>query len=111
MTEEDREGGGDGGGNDGGAGTADPQADAQAKAPAGGGEMEASERWRLLARLATPPGLCAACAHLRLLASPRSVFVRCGLAATDPAFPRYPALPVTRCAGYTGTSADRSGSL
>jgi len=36
----------------------------------------------------------------RLLASPRSVFVRCGLAASDPAYPRYPALPVVRCAGF-----------
>lgn len=71
--------------------------------------MDASERRRLLARLATPPGLCAACAHLRLLASPRSVFVRCGLAATDPAFPRYPALPVARCAGFTSTTTDLSG--
>jgi hypothetical protein len=59
-----------------------------------------SERRRLLARLASPAGLCATCVHLSLLASPRSVFVRCGLAATDPAFPRYPALPVVRCAGY-----------
>ncbi len=96
MTEEDREGGGDGGGNGGGADTAGPQA----VSTADGGATEASERRRLLARLATPPGLCAACTHLRLLASPRSVFVRCGLAATDPAFPRYPALPVSRCAGY-----------
>ena len=68
--------------------------------------MDGSERRRLLARLATSPGLCAACVHLRLLASPRSVFVRCGLAATDPAFPRYPALPVTRCAGYRSTTAE-----
>jgi hypothetical protein len=67
---------------------------------AGGDELAMAERRRLLARLATPPGLCASCVHLRLLASPRSVFVRCGLAATDPAFPRYPALPVLRCAGY-----------
>ncbi|MBV8201910.1 MAG: hypothetical protein JOZ15_14925 [Acidobacteria bacterium] len=68
----------------------------------GGGEpaMAEAERRRLLARLAAPPGLCAACVHLRLVASPRSVFVRCGLAATDPAFPRYPPLPVVRCAGY-----------
>jgi hypothetical protein len=58
------------------------------------------DRSLLLARLTVPAGLCAACVHLRLLASPRSVFVRCGLAATDPTFPRYPALPVTRCAGY-----------
>lgn len=55
---------------------------------------------RLLARLAVPPGLCATCEHLRLLASRRSVFVRCGLAAVDPRFPKYPPLPVRACAGY-----------
>jgi hypothetical protein len=53
-----------------------------------------------LARLTAPPGLCADCVHLHLLASPRSVFVRCGLAAVDPRFPRYPALPVLECAGF-----------
>jgi hypothetical protein len=63
-------------------------------------EQDPSPRRRLLARLAAPAGLCATCIHLCLLASPRSVFVRCGLAATDPAFARYPALPVVRCAGY-----------
>jgi hypothetical protein len=66
-----------------------------------GGEPAMAERRRLLGRLATAPGLCASCVHLRLVASPRSVFVRCGLAATDPSFPRYPALPVLRCAGYS----------
>jgi hypothetical protein len=55
---------------------------------------------RLLARLGVDPGLCATCIHLRLLASPRSVFVRCGLAATDPRFPRYPPLPVLACDGW-----------
>jgi hypothetical protein len=55
---------------------------------------------RLLARLRVNAGLCATCAHLLLLASPRSVFVRCGLAATDSRFPRYPALPVLACTGY-----------
>jgi hypothetical protein len=79
---EDEEGGASGE-NGGAAGPADPAA-----------------RHRLLARLGVAPGLCAACVHLRLLASPRSVFVRCGLAASDPAFPRYPALPVLRCAGF-----------
>ena len=58
------------------------------------------EERRLLERLAVPPGLCATCEHLRLLASRRSVFVRCGLAATDPRFPRYPSLPVMACVGY-----------
>jgi hypothetical protein len=85
------------GGGNGSGSTHPPQA---AAGGGGGGAEEPSERRRLLARLAVPPGLCAACIHLQLLASPRSVFVRCGLAATDPAFPRYPALPVTRCAGY-----------
>jgi hypothetical protein len=58
------------------------------------------EERRLLDRLAVPPGLCASCEHLRLLASRRSVFVRCGLAAVDPRFPKYPPLPVRACAGY-----------
>ncbi|HXU45843.1 MAG TPA: hypothetical protein VN783_09970 [Thermoanaerobaculia bacterium] len=58
------------------------------------------DRLRGLARLPTHPGLCADCRHLRLLASRRSVFVRCGKAEEDERFPRYPALPVRECAGY-----------
>ncbi|HEV2851875.1 MAG TPA: hypothetical protein VHC97_03635 [Thermoanaerobaculia bacterium] len=60
----------------------------------------AAEDRSLLDRLAVPPGLCATCEHLRLAASARSVFVRCGLADTDPRFPRYPPLPVVACLGY-----------
>ena len=59
-----------------------------------------AEERHLLERLAVPPGLCATCEHLRLLASRRSVFVRCGLAAVDARFPRYPPLPVVACEGY-----------
>jgi len=58
------------------------------------------EERRLLEKLAVPPGLCATCEHLRLLASRRSVFVRCGLAAADPRFPKYPPLLVRACLGY-----------
>jgi hypothetical protein len=47
-------------------------------------------------------GLCATCEHLRVLASKRSVFVRCGLAEVDPRFPKYPPLPVLACGGYSG---------
>jgi len=54
-----------------------------------------------LTDLPASPGLCATCIHLQLLASRRSTFVRCGLAASDPRFVRYPALPVVRCPGYT----------
>lgn len=61
--------------------------------------MDAGTRG-LLQSLPVHPGLCATCEHLRLLASPRSVFVRCGLAETDLAFVRYPPLPVRGCRGY-----------
>ncbi len=84
----------DAGGEEGG------QRDAGEAGGDAGGNQGPAERRRLLARLGAPPGLCAGCVHLRLLASPRSVFVRCGLAATDPAYPRYPPLPVVSCAGF-----------
>jgi hypothetical protein len=63
-----------------------------------------------LARLSAPAGLCATCAHLRLLASARSVFVRCGLSEDDPRFPRYPPLPVLGCDGYERTEALAPGA-
>lgn len=62
--------------------------------------MKDDGREGLLRRLPAPPGLCASCEHLRLVASSRSVFVRCGLADVDPAFLRYPPLPVIACRGY-----------
>lgn len=47
-------------------------------------------------------GLCAACAHARVVESARgSTFVLCGLAATDARFPKYPRLPVLQCVGYS----------
>ena len=58
------------------------------------------KREPILAGLTADPGLCAACVHLRLASSARSVFVRCGLADEDPRFPRYPPLPVRACAGF-----------
>ena len=58
----------------------------------------------LLKRLPASPGLCATCEHLRLVASSRSVFVRCGLADSDPGFLRYPPLPVVACPGYVRRS-------
>ena len=46
-------------------------------------------------------GLCASCVHARPTGNARgSTFVLCGRAATDPRFPRYPGLPVLRCAGF-----------
>jgi hypothetical protein len=54
--------------------------------------------------IAPPPGragLCASCRFAEIITSSRgSTFVLCTLSATDPAFRRYPVLPVLRCSGY-----------
>ena len=62
-------------------------------------------------RLSSPErigvGLCAECAHGRRVVSGRgSVFWLCRRADGDSAFPRYPRLPVLRCAGYEGRSSE-----
>lgn len=47
------------------------------------------------------PGLCGSCRWARAVMSSRgSRFLRCGRADGDPAFSRYPALPVRACAGF-----------
>lgn len=61
-----------------------------------------------LSRLGADPGLCGRCVHREILASKRSVFLRCGLAATDARFPRYPPLPVVRCAGFEAVELRRT---
>jgi hypothetical protein len=49
----------------------------------------------------TRSGLCESCVYAQLvLSSKGSSFVRCGLSATDPRFPRYPRLPVVQCGGF-----------
>lgn len=46
-------------------------------------------------------GLCEQCRWMRKLQSDRgSTFYMCQRSATDPNFPKYPRLPVLRCAGY-----------
>ncbi len=48
-----------------------------------------------------PAGLCDTCAHQRLVGTTRgSVFSLCLRARTDPAYPKYPRLPVASCAGH-----------
>jgi hypothetical protein len=47
------------------------------------------------------PGLCASCRHHRIVETRRgSRFWLCALSRVDPAFPRYPRLPVLACRGY-----------
>jgi len=50
-------------------------------------------------------GLCASCRFAEIIVSSRgSTFYLCTLSATDPAFPRYPVLPVRQCSGYQAES-------
>jgi hypothetical protein len=46
-------------------------------------------------------GLCATCRFARVIVNDRgSQFVRCERSKTDPAFRRFPPLPVHACPGY-----------
>ena len=46
-------------------------------------------------------GLCKTCRYVRLVSNARGgVFYLCQLSESDARFPKYPRLPVIRCAGY-----------
>ena len=48
-----------------------------------------------------PVGLCDSCRHQQLVPNTRgSVFSLCLRSRTDPAYPRYPQIPVTACPGH-----------
>ncbi len=48
-----------------------------------------------------PYGVCSQCLHVKLLTSDKgSVFMQCQRGLTDARFPKYPRLPVLRCAGF-----------
>lgn len=72
-------------------------------------ELDREALERLAHRLPAPPGLCGECVHLRILDSGRSLFVRCGLADTDPSFHRYPPLPVLSCRGFQPVAEEAPG--
>jgi hypothetical protein len=55
---------------------------------------------------ATHVGLCSSCRHQRVVRNTRgSEFSLCERAKTDPAYPKYPRLPVLRCRGYEPAEA------
>jgi hypothetical protein len=57
-------------------------------------------------------GLCDSCAHQRIVKNTRgSSFSLCERSKTDPAFPRYPRLPVTRCRGHERRDGAKGSSL
>jgi hypothetical protein len=53
------------------------------------------------------PGLCSTCVHQQVVKTGRgSIFSLCLRHRTEPErYPKYPRLPVTRCAGYEPASA------
>lgn len=59
-------------------------------------------------RRARPAGLCDRCAFMRLVVTPRSEFLLCERSKHDPAYERYPRLPVRECAGWA--SAPEAGT-
>jgi hypothetical protein len=53
-----------------------------------------------------PNGLCDRCRHQRLVPNTRgSVFSLCERSRTDPAYPRYPRVPVLSCPGFEPEAA------
>ncbi len=51
--------------------------------------------------------LCDSCQNAKRIVSDRgSVFLMCRKHFDDPAFPKYPRLPVVECRGYEPTRAD-----
>jgi hypothetical protein len=56
-------------------------------------------------------GLCALCRHAQIIRSDRGQsFFMCLRSRTNPAFPRYPALPVLTCVGYEPAAAAPDGT-
>jgi hypothetical protein len=54
-------------------------------------------------------GLCDTCRHQRLVRTGRgSVFTMCLKSREDPAFPKYPRVPVEACTGYERRPEERS---
>jgi hypothetical protein len=50
-----------------------------------------------------PPGLCEHCRYASRITNTRgSTFYLCERSKTDPAYARYPRLPILVCPGYTG---------
>jgi hypothetical protein len=57
-----------------------------------------------------PAGLCDSCRHQRIVETSRGTgYSLCERSKTDPAYPRYPRLPVTSCPGYESGGATPTG--
>jgi hypothetical protein len=56
-------------------------------------------------------GLCSNCRHCQVVSGERSTFYLCRRSQTDPAYPRYPRLPVTSCAGHEAAAGGGDDKL
>jgi hypothetical protein len=57
-------------------------------------------------------GLCDSCRHQRLVPNTRgSVFSLCERSREDPDYPRYPPIPVLRCAGFEAEPGPKDPAL
>ncbi len=54
-------------------------------------------------------GLCSACEHCRIVKSDRSMFYMCRRSMSQPEYPKYPELPVRRCAGFVPAAGRQGG--
>ena len=55
-------------------------------------------------------GLCETCVNVRIVESGKgSRFYLCRLSSVNPAFPKYPRLPVLQCRGYVRNEAVGEG--
>ena len=81
--------------------TGDPEADSLVRAPRGYPCSQVHESVEQADRTKASVGLCARCRFMQIVKSDRgSTFYMCQLSVTDPAYPKYPRLPVLRCLGY-----------
>ncbi|MCP9488945.1 MAG: hypothetical protein M3469_02880 [Actinomycetota bacterium] len=56
--------------------------------------------------MSVPAGLCDTCVHQQVVRTTRgSSFSLCRRSREDPAYPRYPRVPVERCPGYEQSDA------
>jgi hypothetical protein len=56
-------------------------------------------------------GLCASCSHAKTVESDRgSKFLRCLLSDRDPAYAKYPRLPVIACNGWSPRDPEKAGT-
>ena len=56
----------------------------------------------------SPSGLCGRCRNVRIIKGDnRNIYYLCRLSAVDHRYAKYPALPVTDCAGFVRREHDR----